>query len=92
MMPVSDMQAGQEGTVVALTGDYDARQRLLSMGISVGCDLKLLVRAPGRYMLAVHEARLAIGVKAAEDILVAAKEPEDVVKEAVKRLKAIWAR
>ena len=90
---LSEMQAGQTGTVISFTGDHDSRQRLLSLGISVGCSIKLLVCASGRYMLAVNEARIAIGAEAAEDILVAAEEPEeDTFKQAVNRLRQIWAR
>ena len=89
---LSEMQAGQTGTVISFTGDYDSRQRLLSLGISVGCNVEVLVRAPGRYMLAINEARIAVGDQAAEDILVAVEEGEDAVAQAVKRLKRIWAR
>jgi Fe2+ transport system protein FeoA len=90
--PLGKMQSGQIGTVVAFTGSHESRERLSSMGICIGCEIKLLVRAPGRFMLAVNEARIAIGSQAAEDILIAAEEPEDVIGEAVKRLKQIWAR
>jgi Fe2+ transport system protein FeoA len=89
---LSEMKAGQAGTVISFAGDYDSRQRLISLGISVGCNIKLLVCAPGRYMLAINEGRIAIGAQAAEDILVAVEDPEDAVSQAVKRLRQIWAR
>jgi Fe2+ transport system protein FeoA len=90
--PLSEMQTGQTGTVTAFTGNHENRQRLLSIGICVGCEIELLVRGPGRDMVAVNEARLAIGVEAAEGVLVAAEEVEDTFSQAVNRLKAIWSR
>lgn len=77
---------------MAFTGNHDSRQRLSSMGIAIGCDIKLLLHGSGRYVIAVNEARIAIGTQAAEEILVATEEHEDAFTQAVNRLRQIWAR
>lgn len=87
---LSEMKAGQAGLVIAITGDYASRSRLASMGIRVGCDLKLILSRTGGCLVAVHEARVAVGFQAAEHILVATKEVNDVFSQAVGRLKQIW--
>lgn len=85
------LKAGQRGVVTAFAGDYDSRNRLVSMGIAVGCEVKLLSKTPERYLVAVHEARLALGAQAAQHILVAVDEDIDsAFSLAVNRLKQIW--
>lgn len=87
---LSEMKAGQTGVVIALTGDYENQSRLAGMGVTVGTDLSLILNSFGRYLVAVREARVAVGAQAAEHIIVATREVDDAFSQAINRLKQIW--
>ena len=68
------LKVRQRGRVVALTGEQDCCSRMESMGIYVGCDLKVVHSGddPGSpALIAVGETRLAIGYDMLDSILVA---------------------
>jgi len=70
---LSDLPAGAEATVVALSGGRGFRHRLVSMGLNIGCGVKVLrgsAAGGGPTLLAVGQTRLAIGHGMAERILV----------------------
>ena len=87
---LSEMKTGQAGIVVGFTGVYDSRERLVSMGITLGCNVKLLLKNSGRYLVAINESRIALGSEAAQDILLAVEDVVDAFAQAVARLKQIW--
>lgn len=87
---LNEMMVGQIGTVVAFTGDHASRERLVSMGIMLGCSIKLLLKNSGRYLVAINESRIALGPELTQDILLAVEEVDDAFAQAVARLKQIW--
>lgn len=89
---LSELKTGQTGTVTAFRGDCRFRERLASMGITVGCDVQVLMNHSGRCLVAINDIRIAVSHEAAQDILIAVQETEDAFSQAVSRLKQIWAR
>ncbi len=89
---LNELKTGQTGTVAAFRGDYKSRERLASMGITIGSDVQVLMNHSGRCLVAIHDTRIAVSHEAVQDILIAVKEPEDAFSQAVSRLKQIWAR
>lgn len=85
-----EMKVGQTGIVIRFTGDCNSRERLASMGIMLGCRVKLLLKNSGRYLVAIHESRIAVGPELAQDILLTVEEVDDAFAQAVARLKQIW--
>ncbi len=71
---LSNLKAGQGGTVVALEGGQECQTRLTSMGVHIGCDLKVLHSAGGSdtpTLVAIGDTRLAVGHDLVENILIA---------------------
>jgi Fe2+ transport system protein FeoA len=71
---LSALRARQEGTVIALEGGQECQARLVSMGVHVGCDLKVLHSSEGQdspTLIAIGDTRLAIGREMLDSILVA---------------------
>lgn len=74
LLALSGMRAGQKGTVVALNGGYEFQTRLVSMGVHIGCDIKVLHSGNGRggpTLVAIGDSRLAIGYGMLDRVLVA---------------------
>ena len=71
--PLNSFKGGEGGAIVAVQGDKEFQQRLISMGLHVGCEIQVLHHAKnGNPMLIVcHETRLALGQDMAAQILVA---------------------
>jgi Fe2+ transport system protein FeoA len=64
IQPLSLVKAGQKGIVVALTGGREFQNRLVSMGLNVGCELEVVHSGDGRggpTLVATGESRIAIG-------------------------------
>jgi Fe2+ transport system protein FeoA len=67
------MTAGQTATVVGLEGGREFRNRLVSMGMVMGCTLRVIRPGNGSghpVLVALGHARLAIGRAVAEKVLV----------------------
>ena len=76
--PLSTIAAGKKGMVVALMGGWQFQNRLVSMGINVGCEIEIVYSSNGRggpTLVATGETRLAVGHGMADKILVAV-DPE----------------
>lgn len=70
--------AGFDGTVIAFTGGGAMQERIVSMGLYVGCSVRVIhpcSRRGGPALLAVGDTRLAIGRGMLEKILIAS-DPE----------------
>lgn len=67
------MAVGQTATVVGLEGGREFRNRLVSMGMMMGCTLRVIRAANGSghpVLVALGHARLAIGRGMAEKVMV----------------------
>lgn len=74
VVPLSALSEGQRGTVVGLAGGIAFQNRIVSMGMPLGCEVEVLQNGTphrGPTLVAVGETRLAIGHGMAEKILVA---------------------
>lgn len=72
--PLTRMQANEKAVIVALAGGRDFQNRLVSMGLNVGCEIEVLRiagNAGGPTLIATMETRLAIGHGMASKIMVA---------------------
>jgi len=75
MCPLSRLKAGQVATVKSLAGGHQFQHRLVSMGLNVGCTVKVIragAALGGPVLVALGQTRLAIGRGMAEKILVTA--------------------
>ena len=71
MMPLVMAQPGETVTLVSLRGGHRMRKRLADMGLTLGMPLRLLQRnGHGPVIVAVKDARLAIGRGMAHHIMV----------------------
>lgn len=71
--PLSHLPAGTEARVVALEGGRGLQSRLVSMGLNVGCDVRVVRSgraSRGPTLIALGQMRLAIGHGMAERIMV----------------------
>jgi Fe2+ transport system protein FeoA len=76
--PLSTIATGKKGMVVALMGGRQFQNRLVSMGMNVGCEIEIVHSSNGRggpTLVATGETRLAVGHGMADKILVAV-DPE----------------
>lgn len=71
IIPLALAYPGQKVKVVSIVAGRGLRQRLISMGLNVGSEIKVIKsRAPGPFLIAVKETRLAIGRGIAYKIMV----------------------
>lgn len=71
---LNTIAAGEKGTVVGLFGGRQFQDRLVSMGIHVGCEIEVLHSSDsqgGPTLVSAGETRLAIGQGMADKVLVA---------------------
>ncbi|MCK4648046.1 ferrous iron transport protein A [bacterium] len=67
---------GQRVRVVSLSGGRGLRSHLIGMGLNVGEEIEVVHRgAPGPFLVAVKETRLAIGQGMAQKIMVSVELP-----------------
>jgi len=78
VMPLSHVPPGTEATVARLSGGGTFQNRLLSMGLNIGCRVRVLRGsngAGGPVLVALGQTRLAIGRGMADRILVSPVPP-----------------
>ena len=62
---------GKRSKIVSLAGGRGMQERLISMGMGPGAEIEVIRKgAPGPFIVAVGEARLAIGAGMAQKIMV----------------------
>ena len=71
IIPLAIAYPGQKVRVVSIVAGRGLRQRLISMGLNVGSEIEVIKSgAPGPFLIAVKETRLAIGRGIAYKIMV----------------------
>lgn len=71
IIPLALAYPGQKVKVVSIVAGRGLRQRLISMGLNVGSEIEVIKSgAPGPFLIAVKETRLAIGRGIAYKIMV----------------------
>jgi len=74
-MPLPMVSTGKKIRIVSLAGGRGMQQRLTSMGLGPGSEISVIRRgAPGPFIVAVKETRLAIGAGMAQRIMVSESE------------------
>lgn len=72
VVPLSTLRTGQHGTVIAMEGGHEFHDRVTSMGIFPGCEVRVLGGGDGgRMLLGVGDTRIGIGHGMTDRILVA---------------------
>lgn len=71
IMPLPMAATGKKIRIFSLEGGQGMQERLTSMGLGPGSEIEVLKRgAPGPFVLAVQETRLAIGEGMARKIII----------------------
>lgn len=74
-MPLPMVTPGKRVKILSLAGGRGMQERLVSMGLGPGSEIELIQRgAPGPFIIAIKETRLAIGAGIAQKITVSENE------------------
>ena len=71
IIPLPMASLSKRVKVVSLSGGRGMQERLISMGLGPGSEIEVMRRgAPGPFIIAVGETRLAVGAGMAQKIMV----------------------
>jgi Fe2+ transport system protein FeoA len=71
IVPLSVVSQGRKVKIFSLSGGRRMQERLVSMGLGPGSEIEVMRKgAPGPFIIAVKETRLAIGGGMAQRIMV----------------------
>jgi Fe2+ transport system protein FeoA len=71
IIPLAVVSPGNKVRIVSIVGGRGVREHLFDMGLDVGMEVEVLkAGAPGPFLIAIKETRLAIGQGAAQKIMV----------------------
>ncbi len=71
IIPLAMAWPGQKVKIVSIMAGRGLRQHLIDMGLNAGSEIEVIKRgAPGPFLIAVKESRLAIGQGIARKIMV----------------------
>jgi len=72
-MSLAEATGGTRAIVIALRGGGEFQERVISMGLYVGCVVEVLIGGDGgRMLLAVGDTRISMGHGVAEKVMVRA--------------------
>lgn len=93
---LNTISAGRKGTIVGLLGGRQFQDRLVSMGMNIGCKIEILHSSHGQggpTLVSAGETRLAVGQGMAEKILVVVDTQEHPPKScSFRRFRRGWFR
>ena len=70
-MPLPMVSPGKRVKIFSLAGGRGMQERLISMGLGPGSEIEVIRKgAPGPFIIAVKETRLAVGAGMAQRIMV----------------------
>ena len=70
-MPLPMASPGKRVKIVSLAGGRGMQERLISMGLGPGSEIEVMRKgAPGPFIIAIKETRLAVGAGMAQRIMV----------------------
>lgn len=70
-IPLAELATGDHATVIALRGGGEFQERMISMGVFVGCKVGVLIAGDGgRMVLVTGDTRIALGHGMAEKVMV----------------------
>ena len=71
IMPLPMASPGKRVKIFSLAGGRGMQERLISMGLGPGSEIEVIRKgAPGPFIIAVKETRLAVGAGMAQRIMV----------------------
>jgi ferrous iron transport protein A len=71
IIPLAMVLSGKKVKIVYLAGGKKMQERLISMGFGPGSEIEVIRRGdPGPFIVAIGEARMAIGTGMAQKIMV----------------------
>ncbi len=72
IIPLSEAATGRKGTVVALAGGMRFQERIVSMGLHIGCEVEVLQgNRNGPVRVGIGQTRLAIGHGMSDKVMLA---------------------
>lgn len=70
-MPLATVSSGRRAKIVSIVSGRGLREHLINMGLDIGSEIEILRQgAPGPFLIAIKETRLAIGQGMADKIIV----------------------
>ncbi len=70
-MPLAVVSPGKKARIVSIMGGRGVKEHLFNIGLDVGIEVEVLEQgAPGPFLIAIKETRLAIGQGVAQKIMV----------------------
>ncbi|MEA3305799.1 MAG: ferrous iron transport protein A [Candidatus Omnitrophota bacterium] len=85
IIPLTAVSCGKKVRIVSIVGGRGAREHLADIGVDIGSEIEILKRgAPGPFLIAAKEVRLAIGQGMAQKIMVSAGEAEGDTRSELK--------
>jgi len=80
LTPLTTVLPGNKVRIISLDGGRGMQERLVSMGLGPGSKIEVIQRgAPGPFIVALRDCRLAIGAGMAQKIMVLNEEGKLVV-------------
>ena len=71
IMPLAVVSPGNKVRIISIVGGRGVREHLFNIGLDVGTEIEVLRQgAPGPFLIAFKETRLAIGHGVAQKIMV----------------------
>lgn len=71
IMPLAMVSTGNKVRIISIIGGRGVREHLLDVGLDVGMEIEVLRQgAPGPFLIAFKETRLAIGQGISQKIMV----------------------
>ncbi len=80
MIPLLELQSGQQGTIRALRGGHCLKARLATLGFTPGAPVKMVRRGRhGPVIVSVRGTQIALGRGEAQRILILMEEHNDAL-------------
>ena len=71
IIPLAAVSSGRRAKIVSIIGGRGLKEHLINMGLDIGSEIEVLRHgAPGPFLIAIKETRLAIGQGMASKIMV----------------------
>ena len=81
IIPLTAVPCGRKVRIVSIVGGRGVREHLADMGVDIGSEIEILKRgAPGPFLIAAKEVRLAIGQGMAQKIMIVEGDTKSELK------------
>ena len=70
-MPLTMLRPGDKKTIARISGKEETKHFLESLGFTIGCDISIISKNNGNFIIKVKESRVAIDTSLASKIMIA---------------------